>query len=208
MQCFAFVHVLSPYFIYLTLFFLGRSRVLSHRGSEHPHILIKVAVLSLEIRGCIFKLSITPRLSGLREPVIQIRRCNLLRMAIPLHCTLASVSTARWRNSWHKGKFTYMQKEWYTAGLTLRHFLLGILNIYIFFILKKNMFIVKFHNQTEKNDLYILHHVLWSDLKPLIHFQTSSALKTVKPFGCFNMSHGFDWTSVTQHVLRRGHVSS
>lgn len=71
-------------------------------------------------------------------------------------------------------------------------FFLGILNIYIFFILKKNMFIVKFHNQTEKNDLYILHHVLWSDLKPLIHFQTSSALKTVKPFGCFNMSHGFD----------------
>lgn len=96
MQCFASVHVLSPYFIYLTLFFLGRSRVLSHRGSEHPHILIKVAVLSLEIRGCIFKLSITPRLSGLREPVIQIRRCNLLRMAITLHCTLlASVSTAR-----------------------------------------------------------------------------------------------------------------
>lgn len=55
------------------------------------------------------------------------------------------------------------------------------------------MFIVKFYNQTEKkkNDLYILHRVLWSDLKPLIHFQTSSALNAVKPFGCFNMSHGF-----------------
>lgn len=92
LQCLPLAQVLSPYPIHPTLFSLERSRVLSHRGSEHPHILIKVAVLSLEIRGCIFKLSITPRLSGLREPVIQIRRCNLLRMAIPLHCTLVSVS--------------------------------------------------------------------------------------------------------------------
>lgn len=161
MQCFAFVHVLSPYFNYLTLFFLGRSGVLSHRGSEHPHILIKVAVLSLEIRGCIFKLSITLRLSGLREPVIQIRRCNLLRMAIPLHCTLASVCTAQWRNSWHKGKFTYMQKEWYTAGLTLRHFFFKVFWIYIYFSSSRKIcLLLNFYNQTEKNDLYILHHAL------------------------------------------------
>lgn len=89
---------------------------LSHRGSEHPHILIKVAVLSLEIRGCIFKLSITPRLSGLREgePVIQIRRCNLLRMANTPHCTLASVSCTM--------KKFMTQREIYIHGPTLKNF--------------------------------------------------------------------------------------
>lgn len=61
-------------------------------GKWTPHILIKVVVLSLEIRDCIFKLSITLRLSGLKDPMIQIRCYNLLHMAIWLHFTLVPVS--------------------------------------------------------------------------------------------------------------------
>lgn len=61
-------------------------------GKWTSHILIKVIVLSLEIRDCIFKLSITLRLSGLKEPMIQIKCYNLLRMAIWLHFILAWVS--------------------------------------------------------------------------------------------------------------------
>lgn len=70
------------------------------------HILIKVAALPLEIRDFIFKLSITLRLSGLKDPVIQIRCYKLLCMAIWLHFGFGlSLSGRQWGDLVHSGKY-------------------------------------------------------------------------------------------------------
>lgn len=68
----------SPSFIYFVPppFTFSRARCPTEEANI-AHILIKVAVLSREIRGCIFKLSITHEVKWTEsEPVIHVRPRN------------------------------------------------------------------------------------------------------------------------------------
>lgn len=81
-------------------------------GKCISHILIKVLVLSVEIKDCTFKLSITLRLSGLNRPSDSNQVFHLIA-----HCYLTSFHFyPRWRSAFHtqrKHKLTSFQQTYF-----------------------------------------------------------------------------------------------
>lgn len=81
-------------------------------GKCISHILIKVLVLSVEIKDCTFKLSITLRLSGLNRPSDSNQVFHLIA-----HCYLTSFHFyPRWRSAFHtqrKHKLTQFQQTYF-----------------------------------------------------------------------------------------------